>query len=203
MGTMRDIFSSHYQTNFWRSNESVSGQGSTMAETEHLRDVLPVLFAQLGVASVLDIPCGDFHWFKEVWPTIATSISYIGADVVPELIEENQLLYPNVRFEVMDVTLTDLPKVDLVMCRDLFGHLNNFSVQLALRNLKRSGSKYLLATTFPQHETNGDIQTGQWRPINLSSMFGLPAPILLINEGCRSGGGQFADKSLGLWELQS
>lgn len=202
MSTMQDIFSSHYQTNFWRSNESVSGQGSTMAETEHVRDVLPVLFAQLKVASVLDLPCGDFHWFKEIWPTIATSISYTGADVVPELIAENRVLYPNVRFEVMDITLSKLPKVDLVMCRDLFGHLNNFSVQLALRNLKQSGSKYLLATTFPQHETNGDIKTGQWRPINLASMFGLPTPVLLINEGCRAGGGQFADKSLGLWELQ-
>jgi hypothetical protein len=62
-----------------------------------------------------------------------------------------------------------------------------------------SRSTYLLATTFPKHETNGDIKTGQWRPINLASMFGLPAPIELISENYN---GEFSDKSLGLWRLK-
>ena len=42
--------------------------------------------------------------------------------------------------------------------------------------------------------------TGDWRPLNLERPpFNLPAPALLLNEGCTEGGDTFADKSLGLW----
>ena len=166
---MRDIFTSHYQNNFWADDESVSGHGSTLEATKVIRQALPVLFARYGINSVLDLPCGDLNWSRLVnWPE-----TYIGADIVPQLIAD----------------------------RDLFGHLSNKDVKFALRNIKRSGAKYLLATTFPGHQTNGDIHTGDWRPINLASFFGLPNPIEYINEGCTAGKGQFSDKSLGLWRI--
>lgn len=194
---MKDVFSHHYQTNYWADDESVSGHGSTIAATKALRLALPPLMEWYEIKSVLDIPCGDMNWAPKVkWP------EYIGADIVPELIERNKSNYPDVRFLTLDITKDPLPPVDLILCRDLLGHFSNLDVKRALTNIKNSGAKYLLATTFPGHENSGNIETGQWRPINLASFFGLPDPVEYINENCTDGGGAFADKSMGLWRLR-
>lgn len=197
---MKDVFTRIYKTNYWKDNESVSGAGSNLAATAHIRKELPKLFEQLHVKSMLDIPCGDFYWLRKLATVLP---GYIGADIVDELIAENQRKYADdgIRFEVLDITTDPLPKVDLILCRDLLGHFSNKDVMRALDNIRASGSKYLLATTFPYWANDHDITTGEWRPINLASLFGLPDPILLINEHCKSGNGLFADKSLGLWDL--
>lgn len=194
---MKDVFSRHYQTNYWADDESVSGHGSTVAATKAIRLVLPPLMEHYGIRSVLDIPCGDLNWAHKVkWP------SYIGADIVPELVAEAKAKYPDFDLRVLNITTDPLPQVDLILCRDLLGHFSNADVKKALANIKKSGATYLLATTFPEHETSGNIETGEWRPINLASFFGLPDPLEYINENCTDGGGAFKDKSLGLWRLK-
>ena len=45
---------------------------------------------QLDAKSMLDIPCGDFHWMKEIELPLD---HYMGADIVKPLIEENQNRY--------------------------------------------------------------------------------------------------------------
>lgn len=196
---MRDIFSNHYSTNYWADDESVSGHGSTLAATASIRADLPVLLAQYNINSMLDIPCGDLNWMCQV--EFPEGFRYIGADIVPDLIAEMAALH-QADLRVLDITRDKLPPVDLIFCRDLLGHFSNRDVRLALNNVRNSGAKYLLATTFPEHETNGDIETGQWRPINLASLFGLPDPIEYMREDCVEGGGEFSDKSLGLWRVQ-
>jgi hypothetical protein len=43
---------------------------------------------------------------------------------------------------------------------------------------------------------------GQFRPLNLEAPpMSLPAPMLMINEGCTEGDGKYQDKSLGLWRM--
>lgn len=196
---MRDIFTSHYQNNFWSNDESVSGHGSTLKATKMVRKYIPQVVRFLNIKTILDIPCGDYNWFGKI--ELPDGVEYIGADIVPELIYENNQKYarPGVSFMDLDITRDWLPKADLVICRDLLGHLSNNEVKVALQHIKRSGMKYLLATTFPDHETSGDIETGQWRPINLASLYGMPNPIEYIRENCSLPG--FEDKSLGLWEL--
>lgn len=195
---MQAIFQRIYDNNEWHSDESVSGQGSTLKQTAAIRAALPDLFRRLKVRSLLDIPCGDLNWMGAVE---LGDIKYIGADIVPEIIEQNSRRYDlhNVDFMVLDITRDLLPEVDLVLCRDLLGHFSSRDVQRALTNIKNSRVKYLLSTTFPDHESFGDIQTGHWRPINLASFFGLPDPIEIINEGYNGKG--LTDKSLGLWRL--
>lgn len=198
---MKDIFTSHYQNNHWKNDESVSGHGSTLDATTTIRDALPTLVSDLKVKTLLDIPCGDFNWFSSILFDDDAQPYYIGADIVRELVYQNERQYPGTDFRVLDVTKDKLPQVDLILCRDLLGHLSNVDVKRALRNIRRSNTKYLLATTFPDHENSGDIRTGDWRAINLAQYFGLPDPLLLINEGCTAGSGAFADKSLGLWRI--
>lgn len=196
---MRDVFQKIYDENGWKGDESVSGQGSTLQQTKTIRDRLPILFKQFHIKSVLDIPCGDFYWQS----VLAQSVEqYMGADIVPAMLKENSEKYPDHFFAELDITTDDLPRVDLILCRDLLGHFSNSDVRRAINQIKASGSTYLLATTFPERETNGDIVTGQWRPINLAHFFGLPRPKLLINENCTQGDSRFNDKSLGLWDLR-
>lgn len=199
------IFKEIYEKNGWKGNDSISGQGSDLKQTATIRKTLPPVLSSLGIKSILDIPCGDFFWFKEMHLEDQLNM-YIGADIVPELIEENRRRYtvPAMAryFEVLDATNDKLPEVDLIFCRDMLGHLSNTEVKKTLRNFKNSGAKWLMATTFPGRENQvPNIETGQWRPIDLNYMWGLPECNLYLNEGCTEANGAYADKSLGLWEI--
>lgn len=195
----REVFTQIYQRNYWKGSESRSGQGSSLEATEAIRRMLPSAIEAYSIKSVLDIPCGDFAW----WPEMRLKgLSYIGADIVPEIVSANQERYPDMDFRVLDLANSELPKADLVFCRDCLGHLSNRNVWLALKNIKRSGAKWLMATTFydPKWSTSADINDGEWRPINLIKQFGLGSPTLLISENFRANM-DFHDKSLGLWRV--
>jgi len=197
----RRVFIDIHERNAWKNVESKSGSGSTLEQTSAIRAAIPPLLRDLGVRSLLDIPCGDHHWMKEV---PLDGIDYAGADIVPSLIARNQRLYGGDRktFLGADVVRDRLATVDLILCRDCFGHLPDRDILRALRNIKRSGSTYLLATTFTERTENEDLDRFGWRPLNLRLRpFALPPPIIVINEHCTEHGGRYADKSLGLWRV--
>lgn len=86
--------------------------------------------------------------------------------------------------------------------RDCLVHLSLENIYNSIKNIKASGSKYLMTTTFPEHPVNFDIQTGDWRPLNLQiKPFNFPKPLILINENCTELNGRFRDKSMALWEI--
>jgi len=195
----RRRFADHYARNYWRDGESCSGRGSRLAETEAIRAALPPLCRQLDVRSLLDVPCGDFNWMRRV---TLDGVGYVGADIVNALAEANQRRYgqPGRRFVAMDIVRAVPGRFDLILCRDLMGHLPNRDVARCLRNLRRSGSTWLLATTFPGRRRNEDLEGRDWRPVNLQlPPFRLPPPATLITENCPEPG--YEDKSLGLWRL--
>lgn len=190
-------FRTYYVHKSWGSDmESASGHGSSMAATAEVRHALPGLWQEYGIRSVLDIPCGDFHWMKEV---PRNGIHYIGGDIVPELVADNQRRYasPNVEFRELDMLKGNLPKVDLIFCRDCFIHYPDRYVYAAMDRFVASGSRYLLISTYPDLSENQDLATpGLARQINLSiAPFHFPSPLLTIDE--RSEG-----KVMALWELR-
>jgi SAM-dependent methyltransferase len=200
-GTAEERFRHIYETNHWNDAESVSGPGSTLEETEPIRRALPTMLAELGAASLLDLPCGDFHWMQH---TDLSGIDYIGGDLVGELIERNRAQHARdgVAFRKLDLVHDTLPAVDAVLCRDCLVHLSFADAQAALANIARSGAKWLLTTSFPGVTRNDDIVTGQWRPINLMlSPFNLPESKKVITENCTET--EFADKTLSLWAVES
>ena len=194
-----DRFKHIYETNHWDEAESVSGPGSTLEETEPIRRELPALLAELGASSLLDLPCGDFHWMQH---TDLSGVRYIGGDLVGDLIEGNRAEYARdgVEFQKLDLVNDTLPAVDVILCRDCLVHLSFADAQAALSNIVRSGAGWLLATSFPSVTRNDDIVTGQWRPINLTlPPFNLPEPEQVIGENCTES--EFADKNLSLWPV--
>ena len=179
----------------------MSGHGSDTKHTRRLVEALPPLLKQFQVATLLDIPCGDFHWMKDV---DLTGTKYVGADIVPQLVENNVGRYGSEfrLFRNLDLTGSALPDSDLILCRDCLVHLSFHDVMRALDNICRSDVTYLLTTTYPRKGPNYDIVTGEWRPLNLElPPFSLPVPLALLTEKYMAGGGVFSDKALGLWRV--
>lgn len=58
---MRAVFHQIYQANHWKSDESVSGEGSTLESTAIIRREIPILLEQLEVRTMLDIQIGRAH----------------------------------------------------------------------------------------------------------------------------------------------
>lgn len=193
-----NVFAEHYRTNGWGSAESASGTGSTLDQTQVVREKLPEIVEVHAIGSILDIPCGDFNWMK----MLNLPARYIGADVVEALIRQNQERYGNERrtFVWLDLVADELPAADLVLCRDCLFHFSFKHVMQALENIKRSNAKFLLATTNVSLERNCDIVTGEWRRLNLQRPpFSLPEPLLLIDEKCPDPASP--DKHLALWRV--
>jgi hypothetical protein len=199
---LRAAFERHYRSRGWLEPETVSGRGSTLLRTATIRRELPALFRELGVRSVVDAGCGDFHWFGSMELELE---SYLGIEVVGELAALDQERHGGERrrFVSLDVTRDDLPAADLILCRDCLVHLKNRQVRAALRNFRRSGSRYLLATTFTGAHPNAEAPLGGWRPLNLERPpFALGPPLRVITEAESVEDARYADKSLGLWALR-
>jgi hypothetical protein len=201
--TSAEVFSDIYKKNLWGSSESKSGTGSELVQTKEIIFQINKLIQSYQIKSILDIPCGDFNWMKFV---DLEYVHYIGSDVVDEIIENNNKKFkrPNIEFKVLDLINDNLPKVDLIIVRDCFIHFSLENINTALSNLKKSGSKYLLTTSFMDCQVNYNIITGSYRKINLlKNPFNFSNPLLIINEKCTEGEGVNEDKSLVLFDLKN
>jgi methyltransferase family protein len=193
-----------FRTNLWGAPDSRSGLGSELDATADLRAALPGFLARHHARALLDIPCGDFNWLSR----LGLQLSYTGADIVPAIVDANERTFggpgSNRRFLQRDLTRDPLPPADIVLCRDCLVHLSFANIFRAFANIRRSGAKYLLTTTFLDHHENVDIDDGDWRILNLEKApFNLPAPVDVLIEGCTEGGGAYSDKALGLWEVSA
>ncbi|MBP2676949.1 MAG: hypothetical protein H6Q82_14 [Deltaproteobacteria bacterium] len=194
------IFTEIFQGNLWGDSESISGSGSNLAETRTIRRDLPLLFRKYGIRSVLDVPCGDFNWMKEME---LSGIRYIGADIVKGLINANNGKYGSEgrTFIELNMLKDPIPRVDLVFVRDCLVHFSFPDVFRVLRNVCASGSTYLLTTTFPCREQNRNISTGDWRPLNLQKEpFSFPGPVAILYEDHPVA--EYSDKSLAMWNVR-
>jgi hypothetical protein len=178
---VEDRFTWIYAKNFWGNDESVSGDGSTLANTENLRRALPGLFADYAIKSVFDAPCGDFVWMRRLLKT--ADVDYTGGDVVRPLVDRLNGQHADRRTKFFHINLiTDaFPQADLMICRDCLFHLSYDDAMAVLRNFMRSDIPYLLMTTHVNtgHFQNTDIRTGGFRWIDLfSAPFNLPQDTL-------------------------
>lgn len=196
-----EVFTRIHAGNLWGEAESVSGSGSTLAETAAVRAELPRLLRETGARTLIDAPCGDGSWIVRADLGLE---SYLGIDIVPALIEQNRqrLAGPGRDFQVSDLTRDPLPAADLILCRDCWIHFSFHYIGEALRNFRRSGSTYLLTTTYQGLPQNQDILTGQWRPLDLElAPFRFPPPLARIVEKVYEADGLRLQRGLGLWRL--
>lgn len=159
------IFSEIYKSNYWNEKESKSGTGSSLKSTEEIRKELPVLINELKINSILDVPCGDFFWFKKIIDDL--NINYIGGDIVEEIVFQNKKFEnTNVSFKKINLINDALPDADLILCRDCLFHFSYEDINNTFENLKISNFKYLLITNHDlefKNIQNKDIPTGLFR----------------------------------------
>ncbi|QCP54412.1 class I SAM-dependent methyltransferase [Trinickia violacea] len=206
------VFQKIYDEKGWQSQESVSGWGSELKNAAQVIRELPGLLRRFRVNSMLDVPCGDFNWMRHV---DLTEIDYIGADIVPDLVEINKRTWaaPSRRFVHLDLLRDTLPEADLILCRDCLFHFSHVDVFRALERFADTAARFLLTTTFVYrtYPRNADIVSGQWTPINLEmAPYDLDPPLALLIEGSHEsiiygpdiGTVPMSDRCLGLWDME-
>lgn len=192
-----DRFSAIYDNRAWRIGKdegSLSGWSSELEHTVAIRELLPKLLADLGTGTLLDVGCGDFNWMKEV----ALKADYVGMDIVASVIGRNQERHggPGRRFVTGDAVSEPLPEADTVLCRAVLFHLSFEDVLALLANVKRSGARWLIATNDDDIQFNADIETGDYRQLNLRRRpFRLPTPVRSEAERLR----RYPHRSLCVW----
>ena len=107
------------------------------------------------------------------------------------------------RFRHADITRDPLPRVDLVLCREVLFHFPDDDVIRALGNLRaRTRATWLLTTSFRAHQENPPIPLGSWRPLNLEAEpFLFPPPVDELADVPIADQGEHDDKRLCLWRF--
>jgi SAM-dependent methyltransferase len=174
--------------------------GSTLIQTQEICNRIPSLIEKYKINTILDAGCGNYGWMQKL---MKNDINYLGVDIVKEIIDTNKKYSKeNIKFKIMDICNDNLPKSDLIICRDTLVLFNDKNIRQTILNFKKSGSRYLLTTNFDKLRHNSNNKTGVWFPLNLTSKpFSLPNPIYKINENCSECNGEYKDKSLDLWDL--
>ena len=179
------VFTYIRNSEHWFDGESFSGPGSSLASTSTIRSLLPAILKAVGSRTLLDAGCGDFNWMKELIEEFDLDL-YLGVDIVQEVIEENQKRYANehVAFMQLDIAEDPLLNVDVIMCRDVLAHLSYEDIHQVLRNFKKSGAKYLLASSFSMiRDNNLEMVSGNFRSVNLRlEPFQFPEPLISVSE---------------------
>jgi len=188
------IFYTIYKSNHWnryaeldKNNLLVSGPGSVpgIPSTINLVKNLKNFIRDNNIKSILDIPCGDFAWFKDL--VINENINYMGWDIVKDIIEYNNKKYKskNINFLLKDILLeSDFDNHDLIFSRDFFIHIRINEIKKILDNIKKSNSKFFACSNNYDVKSNNDILIGQHRKVNLfMEPFNLKSPYLSFYEG--------------------
>jgi SAM-dependent methyltransferase len=164
---IKEYFTEIYKNNIW---ENGSGWGSHIDYCDGYIDVLKQLIQKYNIKTVLDYGCGDWQFSKTInWNQLVEK--YIGVDVVEYVVNENIKNYSNakVSFDLISDNYI-LPKVDLIICKDVLQHLPNSICKELLENFKQS-SKYILVTNDYKYcgesNQNEDCEIGRWRLIDL------------------------------------
>lgn len=210
--TSKSVFEEIYHTNFWGSAESKSGPGSELISAENIMRELPILLQELGVQTMLDLPCGDYNWMNH---TQIGDVNYTGADVVDDIVRLNNEKYGSKQraFLKIDILNDQLPKVDLILTRDCLFHFSIDDVFTALNAIVESRSTWLLTTTYSYrgYPRNSNITTCGWTAINLEmAPYFLPPPRRTIIEAAPNLSLRYSgpdgpvvkpqsDRCLGLW----
>lgn len=198
-GPRHAVFGQIHELNHWGNRESLSGDGSTEQYTENIRRELPSLWERLGVQTVLDAPCGDYNWFRLI--PRETGPQYIGGDIVKRLVKANRRRYGGARteFRVLDIVEDPLPEADFWLCRDCLFHLSTADVTAALRNFARSRIAYLCTSVHPECTENTDIETGDFRLLNLElAPFHFGPPLATIDDWIEG----YYPRVLALWRRE-
>ncbi len=160
-----------------------SGPGSTLEVGEKLVSFLSIIIKKYKIRTINDAGCGIHSWFRNAaikkW-----KVQYQGYDIDPMMDDVIKL----------DITSEEMPKADLIICKDVFRHLDLDQVNSAISLFD---SKYLLCDTDPgaPNDFNSD------RPLDMELILGEP---IMMEKSIEKGNKKFKwhkGKYFGLWRI--
>ena len=203
------IFTRIYDDEMWVDDKgtALSGNGSNLKATEKGREILEEVILKYNIKSLCDLSCGDMTWMPSLLKKLEDKgheIKYIGCDIVEKLILQHRETFKdkkNMEFIVLDMINSKIPKVDLLFSRDTIQHITIEDGIKSLKNISKSGSKYLLTTTYPYQSrsiNHVDLEKpGYCISRNLMDYpYHLADPLVLYSEGNKE-----YHKYLALFEL--
>ena len=206
----RQLFDHVYRNNLWTTDiagklfGSLSGVGSANASL--FSDTLSRIVRDYEVHSILDVGCGDC---TVVASADLTGVEeYIGVDISPIIVEHNDLArtadrlqgrgVSSVRFAALDAVTDELPLgPDLVIVRDVMGHMGPADNLAFLQKLARAEPKLVLMKTYLRTENayDGDFPLAFGHLLNLFlPPYCAPDPIELHRDDS-------FDAFVGLWRV--
>jgi SAM-dependent methyltransferase len=208
------LFGDIYEQKTWEGSDKdshyngiqASGPGAWLRNAQgvvaSLHMIVNQIKDQLGqtAVTILDLGCGDMQWMSRFLVT-REDVHYTGVDIVPVLVTSHMKQFDTLPYAdfISDdiVTMALNQSYDIVICRDVFHYLVQSDVLTTIMHISSSGSKYLLATNFPdttKNSDNPDVGTERSFPYNLE----LP-PFLLEPPICTSY--DWNVEHLALWAL--
>lgn len=159
-------FEQIYANDKWTNG---SGPGSFPQLNLVLLDFIAQFIAANNICRLVDVGCGDF----QLWRNFNFSrCSYTGFDVVRSVIERNRHRFgsENIQFHEMPQNVSELPKADLYIIKDVLIHLSTTEArQLASSACDRSRFALFVNNTIAGGGVyNSEIATGQFRPVDVS-----------------------------------
>jgi SAM-dependent methyltransferase len=137
-GDLKKIFAYIYRENIWGGEKGqwYSGPGSQQAVSQRYIELINDFIKKRDIKKVVDLGCGDFKVGNLI---DKSSVYYIGADIVPDLIASNIKLYssPRVSFVCLNAVRDELPDGDLCLVRQVLQHLSNEHISKILQKCKR------------------------------------------------------------------
>ena len=132
-------FTQYYENASWGRNEhgeGYSGPGSQVSNTARYMKFLQDFVKKNKIKTIVDVGCGDWTFSQYLdW----NGAEYTGIDIVKPVIEKNikKFSSPKVRFIHSNGIEMDLPKADLLICKDVLQHLPDREIHKFLKQLSK------------------------------------------------------------------
>lgn len=182
-----DVFNHIIETKKWQhAGGSLCGPG-----TDHSRgtiDAMNILIEKFGFRNWLDIACGDGTIMHEIFAQ--HNIKYHGIDCVEPLLKtfrdwhhDSFTLTKKIVLQHGDARFADLPQMEIALVRDVLFHLPFLDALQIISNIRKSGTRFMLTTTFPAAVRNFSIDAGDWYPINIALKPFELKPSIMFDDG--------------------
>jgi hypothetical protein len=171
----RKIFTDIFTNKKWDrdpTEDRFSGMGSRPENTAAYENLIVDLCHRYGIKTIADIGCGDFQVARR-WLVRVPEINYLGCDIVSEIVDAHQLRFgtDRINFRQLDAVVDQLPKVDLILMREVLQHLSNSSIAKVIPKIMDS-CRWALITECVRRRAeiyNADIREGRQTRIGKKS----------------------------------
>jgi 2-polyprenyl-3-methyl-5-hydroxy-6-metoxy-1,4-benzoquinol methylase len=183
--SVSETFARIYNDRKWHVNRSSnirfdSGPGSAGHAAKQYVEWIRKIISEHNIRSAVDLGCGDFQIGARIAPMLD---SYIGLDVVEELLDANRQGSPtNATFRFLDATLQTIPSADVILIRQVLQHLSNAEIMQVIGNIPPN-TRVVLTESLPlnsRSRPNIDIGHGPHTRLPLRSYVDLGSIPFLI-----------------------